>query len=63
VGIWAKVRERRAAWQKEQDRQALEDLEAESRGEMSLKSYKKGFRDERSKEGFPSTGAGYLPPP
>ena len=63
MGLWKKLTDRRAAKNAEQGRQALEDLEAESLGEVSLKEHKKDQRLERSKEGFPSAGAGYLPPP
>jgi hypothetical protein len=59
-----RLRERRAARRKEYEREAEEDLEALERGEIDdLGSHKRTVRDEYTEEGFPSAGAGYLPPP
>lgn len=61
--LWDRLRERRAATRKEHEREAEEDLEALERGEIDLGSHKRTVRDEYTEEGFPSAGAGYLPPP
>jgi hypothetical protein len=46
------------------EREAEEDLEALEHGEIDdLGSHKRTIRDEYTEEGFPSAGAGYLPPP
>jgi hypothetical protein len=62
--LWEKLRERRAAKQEERERETDEDLEAPERGDIDdLASHKRKIRDEYVGEGFPSAGAGYLPPP
>ena len=62
--LWDKLRARRAASREEHDRQAREDLEAWERGELEEPgSHKRRIRGEYTEEGFPSAGAGYLPPP
>lgn len=62
--LWDKLRGRRAARREEREREADEDLEAVERGELEpLSSHKRTIRDEYTEEGFPSAGAGYLPPP
>ena len=62
--LWDRLRERRAARRKEYEREAEEDLEALERGEIDdLGSHKRTVRDEYTEEGFPSAGAGSLPPP
>jgi hypothetical protein len=62
--FWDKLRGRRAARREEHEREAEEDLEALERGEVDdLGSHKRKIRDVYTEEGFPSAGAGYLPPP
>ncbi|HEX3266686.1 MAG TPA: hypothetical protein VHQ98_01730 [Gaiellaceae bacterium] len=62
--FWDKVWGRRAARREEHEREAKEDLEALERGEADDRgSHKRRIRDEYPEEGFPSAGAGYLPPP
>jgi hypothetical protein len=61
--LWATLRKRRAAKRKERERQDQEDLVAISRGEAhELSSYKRAIRRDYVGEGFPSAGAGYMPP-
>jgi hypothetical protein len=62
--FWDKLRGRRAARREEHEREAEEEREALERGEFeTLGSHKHKIRDEYTEEGFPSAGAGYLPPP
>jgi hypothetical protein len=62
--LWDRLRARRAARREEHEREAEEDLEALERGEVdALGSHRHTIRDEYPEEGFPSAGAGYLPPP
>jgi len=62
--LWDRLRARRAAGREEHEREAEEDLEALQRGEIDDPgSHKRSIRDEYTEEGFPSAGAGYLPPP
>jgi hypothetical protein len=61
--LWDTLRERRAAKREERERQAQEDMVAISRGEAhELSSYKRAIRRDYVGEGFPSAGAGYMPP-
>jgi hypothetical protein len=61
--LWNTLRERRAAKREENERQAQDDLVAISRGEaLDLSSYKRAVRRDYVGEGFPSAGAGCLPP-
>jgi hypothetical protein len=62
--FWKRHQERRAAKREQRKREADQDLEALVRGEIEdLGSHKREVRDEYIDEGFPSAGAGYLPPP
>jgi hypothetical protein len=62
--LWDRLRARRAVRREEHEREASEDREALERGEIDdLGSHKRTVRDEYTEEGFPSAGAGYLPPP
>jgi hypothetical protein len=59
--FWDKLRGRRAARREEHEREGRTALE---RGELeTLVRTSARFRDEYTEEGFPSAGAGYLPPP
>jgi hypothetical protein len=61
--LWDTLRKRRAAKREERERQAQEDLVAISLGEAhELSSYKRAIRRDYVGEGFPSAGAGYMPP-
>ena len=61
--LWNTLRRRRAAKREESERQAQDDLVALSRGEAhDLSSYKRAMRRDYVGEGFPSAGAGVLPP-
>jgi hypothetical protein len=59
--LWDKLKGRSAA--KDEDREQ-QQLDAEHRGETTdLRSHKREVREQHSKEGFPSAGGGYIPPP